>query len=174
MVIAFLADLAEGGLESAGSYLTSRSVMASLIRTGLNEGLSGADMLRGFRAAGLGVRTQTFYQLIGQVRSTQNRLQNIGQIIAGGTPEQYEIAKLGGDGTGRYIVNVRSYYKYLDEEGDLIQGHRTTSILQRSGGLTVGKAISDTQTLLSQNAGTTGSLMGQTYGYEVSFIGQYA
>lgn len=45
-----------------------RSMIPQLIVVGLEQGLSGAEMLRQMRAAGFGIRTQTFYSQLGEVQ----------------------------------------------------------------------------------------------------------
>src|SRR6187551_727125 len=49
----------------AGSYANR---YGHILR-GISEGLSGAAILRELRSAGLGLRTQTFYRLVGQART---------------------------------------------------------------------------------------------------------
>lgn len=171
MVMAFLSDFAAGGVGAAAQYITSRSVTASLIGAALDEGISPTALLRGLRSAGLGIRTQNYYRLVGQVRTEGARLGNVASVLMGGAVAPGTITQLEGGQAGKYMVNVRSYYQYTDEAGDLIQEFRTTSVLQRTLDLT--QALRDTTSLIAQNSGTGTSLIGQVIGLEVSGVYQW-
>lgn len=67
---ATLAEYVTASLESYGAAYT-RAMMPQLIEVGLDQDLSGAEMLRQIRAAGLGIRTQSFYSLLNTVSEAQ-------------------------------------------------------------------------------------------------------
>lgn len=61
-----LAEYVAASLETYGAAYT-RAMLPNLIGLGVEQGLSGAAMLNQMRAAGFGIRTQTFYSLLNTV-----------------------------------------------------------------------------------------------------------
>lgn len=171
MVMAFLSDIAGGGVGAAANYLVSRSVTASLINAALGEGVSPTALLRMMRTAGLGMRTQNFYRLVGQVRTEGARLQNIANVLIGGSVTPNMVTMLSGGKAGQYMVNVKSFFNYIDENGDLVQETRVTSILQSE--VDPLGAIRDTSGLLSQMTEQTYEFMGPVTGMAISGIYQW-
>lgn len=61
-----LAEYVASSLTEYGAAYT-RAMLPNLIGLGVEQGLSGAEMLRQMRAADFGIRTQTFYSLLNTV-----------------------------------------------------------------------------------------------------------
>ncbi|HLI74069.1 MAG TPA: hypothetical protein VKU86_09340 [Acidimicrobiales bacterium] len=59
------------GAAEGGDVNALRSMLGPAISAGIREGLSGASMLRTFRAAGGAIRTYDFQRLVGEVRASE-------------------------------------------------------------------------------------------------------
>jgi len=71
--MAFLGVVADVASEAAATFgaAYARRMLPSIIGVGLGEGYSGAEMLRQLQTAGIGVRTQSFYTILGNVQAAQ-------------------------------------------------------------------------------------------------------
>lgn len=106
----------EGILDAGG---LSKSMLASLVNAGLQNGLSGAAMLSSVREAGLKIRTTDFQQLVSEVRAVRaeggafanqplESLPDPASIIdwQGGRPGSflYRVHALTREGTGDFVT----------------------------------------------------------------------
>src|SRR5208282_5310244 len=131
MVTAFTDWLAELGTNAgAASFLQSPAIRGSIVRQGLGFGMSGESILRGLRTAGIGMRTQNFYRLLGEMAASPLSQIAPSPFAALGLASPTSIITLEGGTAGRFMVNVRMYYQHIDENGDVERGFTTTSVLQ--------------------------------------------
>lgn len=121
------------GIET-GAYTadTESAIVGGAIRYGVQNNISGAEILRGLQGAGLGVRRQTFYQLVRNERAN---------IAAGFLPADVSLVEVPGAETiptvavgraGTYVSNIRLTYRVADGAGNYHLEERTLSVTSRS------------------------------------------
>jgi hypothetical protein len=173
MVTAFLDFLSgySAADEGVTAYLGSAAPRAALIRTGLGLGLSPTTILTSMREAGLGMRTQNFYQLTNQLREDTPAGSSWQWGGPGTTIDPSDVRQIEGGRAGQYMVNVRSYYTAVDEDGELESGYTVSSILQDE--VDMDQAIADAQQI--QGGRYTGSVAGQGMitGWDISSVVQW-
>jgi hypothetical protein len=110
-----VADLAaESGAEFGVDY--ARAMLPSIIGAGLNEGYSGAEMLRQLQSVGLGIRTQTFYQILGNVQaSAVTAGLNLGASLTA-LPDASEIAPWLTQNASGYLYQARFLAQTVDPD----------------------------------------------------------
>lgn len=171
----FLSGVGEGAASAVGTGVTSylRSVIprTSIIRAGRALGLSPNRILREMRQVGLGMRTQNFYQLIHQLDEGDGAPGGFSWGGPGSSIDPALINQLEGGQAGKFMVNVRSYYTSVDENGDLESGYRTTAILQDA--LDLDDAIQSAQQIMAQAYPESGGLPGTITGWDISSVNQW-
>ena len=147
--LGIVADVASGAVEAFGeSY--ARAMLPSIIQTGLAEGYSGANMLSQLRSAGLGIRTQTFYQILGNVNLAQaTGFANLGASLTA-LPGPGEIASWLTSNAQGYLYQARFLAQTVDPDtGALITSWNDFSM--RYGELVSrGQALTDIIKVLQQ------------------------
>lgn len=140
-------------LESLGEAAAAgadRSLLAPLMRQGLQEGLSGQAMLGAIRQAGAGVRTQSFYQLLGEVRASAARAEQWSGAALDQLPTHDMVQQWTGGQTDTYLNRVYMYVR-THVEGELAVERRGVSILTNEL-ITPGDALAMAQELYADNA----------------------
>lgn len=144
-----IAELAQGAVEAYGeSY--ARAMLPSIIGAGLEEGYSGAEMLRQLRSVGAGVRTQTFYQILGNVQgAASTAYRNLGASLTE-VPAPGEVASWLTSNAQGYLYQMRFLAQTVDPDtGALITSWNDFSM--RYGDLVPrGQALQDTIDVLQQ------------------------
>jgi hypothetical protein len=123
------------------------------------------------RAAGLGMRTQNFYQLTNQLKESSGVSPGWAWGGPGTTIDPKDVNSLGGGQAGKYMVNVRSYYTATTDEGDIESGYTTTSILQDE--LDLDQAVSDAQDIQGSRYTGQGGQAGTITGWDISSVNQW-
>lgn len=137
-------------LTEAAAAGGDRSLLAPLIRQGLSEGMSATEMLGSIRDAGVGVRTQSFYQLAGEVRASAARADAWSGAALDQTPSSELIQEWTGGQADKYLSRVYMYVR-TRASGDLAVERRGVSILTNEL-ITPGDALAMAQDLYSENA----------------------
>lgn len=129
--------LNSGALQALG--VVSRPMLASALYQGLQEGFSGASMLKVMRAAGVGIRTQNFYRALRSARAFEAAVGLSGaQRLASNVSEHLFGGGITSGGKG-YINVVTVHYKQVVDGEELTL---TKDIFIRSQeNLTVGQVI---------------------------------
>lgn len=129
---------------------TESAIVGGTIRYGLQNGVSGAEILRGLQAQGLGIRRQTFYQLMRVERAN---------IAAGNIPADLALEQIPLDADiprvpvgrpGTYLSNVKVTYRVSTGPGSYHLEERTISISSREV-ISPQQAINVTQDIWSQH-----------------------
>lgn len=161
-----------GSSDSAATdYLSSPVGRGAVVRAGIEQGLSGAQILDAMSGAGFGMRRQDFYGLYGELSAMGQQGASIASAVASGAFDESMVADLEGGRPGTYMVNVRSVYQKRDDLGNWERGEHVTSILQRDG-LDIAAALDDANELLS-NIWPGDTELGQILGLEVSGVYQW-
>ena len=138
------------GLADAEGADIGQSMSASLIRQGLNEGLSGNAILSAMQEAGLGIRRQSFYQLLGEVRASSA----LADAWSGAPLDQIPSDDLVTDWTGgradSYLSRVYMYVR-TNVGGVLSVERRGVSIVTNEL-ITPGDALAAAQSLYEENS----------------------
>lgn len=125
-------DFIEGLDLSAYNADTESSIVGGAIRYGLQNGLSGAEILRGLQSVNLGVRRQTFFQLVRNERAQQEA----GRVAidAGLTqvPVESNIPQVAIGRPGTYVTNVQLTYRVGDAGGEYHLETRTMGVSSRA------------------------------------------
>lgn len=112
-------------LGAPGTDVYARGV---IMQSGAAAGASGASVLGALRTAGLGIRTQDFYQVYGALRSqaaanqTASALSvdaSTGEIMGGNPPANW---------TGQYVHQVTATFRTRDDQGNYELSQRTLGI----------------------------------------------
>lgn len=111
---------------------TESAIVGGAIRYGLNNGISGQQILSGLQGVGLGVRRQTFYQLLRNERANVQA----GRIPLDATlttvPDAASIPTVSVGRPGTYLTNIRLTYRVADGPGEYHLEERTLSVTSRS------------------------------------------
>jgi hypothetical protein len=158
----FLSSLGESPLAASG-----RSMLAPLVRQGLSEGMSANAMLRELRAAGLGLRRQSFLQLVGEVKGSTERAGAWAGVDLTAMPGADMIQEWHGGQSETYLHRVYAYYRSR-EAGDLSVYRKGFSILSRSP-MTPAQAIASAADLWGEGD-TSGDYAQDLLGFEFSGI----
>lgn len=123
----FFAGIAEGQFTAD----TESTLVGGAIRYGVQNGLSGQTILTGLQQAGLGVRRQTFYQLLRNERA--NIASGLGAVDQALTslPEASSISQVAVGRAGTYVTNLRLTYRVGESGGDYHLESRTLSVTSR-------------------------------------------
>lgn len=88
--------------------------LPALMRQGLQAGLSGNQMLQAFRSAGLGIGTQRFYGLLGEIAATEGMQASIGAIPLSQELSESDFAEWTTARASGYLYQVRAYFQSED------------------------------------------------------------
>lgn len=112
-------------LSAPGAAEYARGV---IMQAGAGAGASGASVLRALQSAGLGYRTQSFYQTYGalQARYAANATASslsvdstTGMFAPGNPPESW---------TGQYVHQVTATFRTRDDQGNYMLSQRTLGV----------------------------------------------
>jgi hypothetical protein len=124
----FWASIAEGQFTAD----TESTLVGGAIRYGLQNGLSGQTILGGLQQAGLGVRRQTFYQLLRNERATiAAGLGAVDQRLTE-LPTATAIKEVSVGRPGTYVTNIRTTYRVASGQGDYHLEQKTISVTSRT------------------------------------------
>lgn len=98
--------------------IVGREGLAPLIGAGLNEGLSGASMLSSLREVGMGIRTQSFYQLVGEIQAAQGSVERWADLAQDAIPQATDFVEWSGGAADTYLYRVK-YAVRTGEGGEL-------------------------------------------------------
>lgn len=138
---------------NVGAYTadTESAIVGGAIRYGIDNGMSGASILSGLQSLGLGVRRQTFYQLL----RNENARIAAGLIPADVTltevPTAGQIPNLEVGRAGTYVTNIRMTYRVADGSGDYHLEERTISVTSRAA-MAPADAMSIAQNVWAEHA----------------------
>jgi hypothetical protein len=106
--------------------------LPALMRSGLSEGLSGADMLGQFRDAGLGMQTQRFYSLLGEIRDTDTMREGLAGLDPALTPEAGSFADWTTSRAEGYLYQIRAYFQTVDPvTGEIVRSFKPFDVASR-------------------------------------------
>jgi hypothetical protein len=135
-------------LTGAAEAGADRSLLAPLVRQGLTEGLSATQMLDAVRSAGVGLRTQSWYQLVGEVRASAARAEQWSGAALDRLPTPDQVQEWSGGHTETYLNRVYMYVR-TSATGELAVERRGVSILTNEL-ITPGDALSMAQDLYAE------------------------
>ncbi len=131
-------DLLESGAIK-GLLTVSKPMLASALYAGLQEGLTGASMLRIMQSAGLGMRRQDFYRVLRSAKSFQAARQGASARALSGRVGDHDVGDVAGPAGQKYISVVTVHYQQ-EIDGELV--NLTKDIFVRSTeNLTVGQVV---------------------------------
>jgi hypothetical protein len=152
---------------TAGKYILSQSVLGAVIRSGIEEGLSGRTILQLYRAAGGRTSDATFWALRRAISATDNYFR--GGIGAGkGALESVE--KIPGGREGTYRLDFTVYERLEAADGTVVNVAVPRCVLQKSG-LDVEGALEEMANRESKYVGELGKTT--VIGYELTGIYRY-
>lgn len=121
-----------GGFGESDLAAVGNKFLPALMRVGLSEGLSGADMLDQFREAGIGMQTQRFYGLLGEIRDTGEMREGLAGLDPMSTPEASNFADWTVNRAQGYLYQVRAYFQELDPvTGQLIRSFKPFDVASK-------------------------------------------
>ncbi|HEY1198764.1 MAG TPA: hypothetical protein VGG32_08580 [Thermoplasmata archaeon] len=122
-----LAGLTETDVAEVGNWM-----LPALMRAGIAEGLSGADMLSQFRDAGLGMRTQNFYGLLGEINDTTAMREGLAGLDPSLAPDADAFATWTTNRAEGYLYQIRGYFMETDPvTGALIKSFKPFDVVSR-------------------------------------------
>lgn len=161
--MSWLGPILDGVSDAIEAYGASyvRAMLPSIIRIGIGSGLSGSSILRDLRSAGVGVRTQRFYQMLGELQSSDAGAETVSAMGLTDIPSAEDFSNWGVRNPSGYVYQFRMYIGDTMEDGRIIPaGYRNFSL--RSG---VIQAIGD----IMQDA--IDLFRGQAVRYGQTFLG---
>lgn len=128
----------------------ARAMLPSILGAGLEEGYSGNVMLQQLRSVGLGIRTQTFYQILGNVQgAASTAYRNLGASLTE-LPQPGEVASWLTSNARGYLYQGRFLAQTVDPDtGALITSWNDFS-LRYSELVSRGQALTDMVNVLQQ------------------------
>lgn len=111
---------------------TESAIVGGAIRYGLQNGVSGQEILSGLQSVGLGVRRQTFYQLVRNERANIAAGLLPRESALTSVPDAASIPTVSVGRAGTYITNVRLTYRVADGTGAYHLEERTISVSSRN------------------------------------------
>lgn len=163
-LLGVLSDAAGTGAEG---YATSRAMLGTVIRAGVDDGMSGRQILSAYREAGGKIANQTFWGLRGEISGAANRFEDVAAIMSG---DQSAIQSIAGGRAGSYRVQMRAYYTRTGDDGEVERGYQQFTLHQRE--LDIDAALQDATSIWSDNSDTQ-SFPGELLGLEVTGVYQY-
>jgi hypothetical protein len=149
-------------LESIGAASEAnlgRSQLATLVRAGIEEGVSGNAMLSALRGIGSGIRRQSFLQLVGEVRSAAARAETWAQMPLDQMPSDDMVQIWHGGAVNTFLHRVYVYYR-SNEFGIMAVARKGFSILSRTM-ITPAQALARAQDIW-ESGSEGGTDVGQT------------
>ena len=123
-----VADMAASAIENYGAQY-ARSMLPSILRSGIDAGYTGAEMLRQLRSVGAGISTQRFYQALGQIQASEISAEGVSGLSLESTPDETMFADWGVTNPRGYVYQFRMYVGEQLENGQLIpSGYRNFSL----------------------------------------------
>jgi hypothetical protein len=162
-----LQSLAEQIGGAASEYVLSQGMLGTIIRAGINDGLSGRTILQQYRLAGGATADRTFWRLKGQIDSSATRFDNALGLLRG---SRDSVQQIEGGKAGSYRIQMRGYYTREGEDGSIESGYQSFTIHQRE--LDVPSALDDAMSIWGDNSDTQ-SFPGSLDGLEVTGLYQY-
>lgn len=111
---------------------TENAIVGGAIRYGLENGISGSDILRGLQGIGLGVRRQTFYQLVRNERANQQAGRAAIDANLLSVPLESDIPQVAVGRAGTYVTNMRLTYRVGEAGGEYHLEERMMSVTSRA------------------------------------------
>lgn len=148
--------------ETGSGAVASENTLVTLVRTGLNEGMSGNAILQGMQSVGLGLRRQSFYQLVGEVRSSLGAGAWATGVDPNTIPTSENIVSWTGGTAGKYLTRVNVYVRERIGEGEYEVARRGLSFLSNEP-ISPAQAIQNAQDMPT---GMDNYPSRQTLGYE--------
>lgn len=140
------------GLDRAGyGAATQSTIVGGAIRYGLENNVSGAQILRGLQEIGVGVRRQTFYQLLRNERANIEAGRIPTDTGLTQVPQAGEIPAVSVGRAGTYVTNIRLTYRVADYGGEYHLEERTLSVTSRAP-IAPSDAMGVAQDIWSQHA----------------------
>lgn len=136
--------------ETEGSVSYARAMIPSVIRAGVLEGYSGAVILNSLREAGLGIQTQRFYSMLGNIKAGIEAGEDIGTINLTELPDEsmfqdWEVTR----GSG-YVYQMQFHYQRLDELGGVMERGSIPFSIRSSLIVTPEEALTEAFSILQQ------------------------
>lgn len=154
-----LLEAATGGSEGT----VSRNTMASVVRAGLNQGLSGNAIQAALKNTGAGIRRGDFLNLVGQVRSSLGAGQWALGVDPNTVPGPDQIEPWSGGTPNRYLTRVNVFRRVQVGPGDYQVERRGLSFLSANP-LSPAQAMQQASDLPVGDEGTNiGELLGLEY-----------
>lgn len=110
---------------------TESAIVGGAIRYGLQNDIAGAEILRGLQSVGLGVRRQTFYQLVRNERANIEAGRTAVDANLMAVPMESDIPQVAVGRAGTYITNIKLTYRVGDAGGLYHLEERTMSVTSR-------------------------------------------
>jgi len=127
------------GLGEEGAQL-GRQYLAPLLSQGVAEGMSGASMLSELRDAGQGIRTQSFYQLLGEVKGSLAKTAAWEGLSLETIPGEEVFQEWAGGAVDTYLYRVPMMYR-TTEGGIMGVARKTINVLTHDP-ISIDEAIS--------------------------------
>lgn len=146
VVKAFAEGIAD---EYGASYV--RAMLPSIVRAGVREGYSGAEIMRQLQAADAGLRSVDFYKMLGEVKAGIEAGEEVGAIDLFNVPDaeaftDWEVTK----GSG-YIYKMQFYYVKRDETGRIYENGTRDFAVRSSMPITPGEALQEMYQTLQES-----------------------
>lgn len=151
----------------AESYATSKATLGTVIRAGVDEGMSGRSILSAYRSIGGKIANDTFWGLRGEIAGASVKFADTAAIMAG---DYSGIQTISGGRAGSYRVQMRAYYSRTDEDGNIEKGYQQFTLHQKD--LDINAALDDATAIWGDNSDTQ-SFPGTLLGLETTGVYQY-
>ncbi len=152
-----------GAATAGGEGTVSRNTLASIVRVGLSEGLSGNAMQAALKGTGYGLRRGDFLNLVGQVRSSLGAGAWALGVDPNTIPGPDQIAPWSGGTPNRYLTRVNVYRRVSVGPGEYQVERRGLSFLSANP-ISPGQAAQQAIDLPVGDEGTDiGELLGVEY-----------
>lgn len=110
---------------------TENAIVGGAIRYGIQNEIPAAQILRGLQSINLGVRRQTFYQLVRNERANQEAGRRAIDANLLSVPQESNIPQVAMGRPGTYVTNMRITYRVGDAGGEYHLEERTMSVTSR-------------------------------------------
>jgi len=167
--MSFLGPIAEalsGAVTEYGANYVRR-MLPSVIRSGLTSGLSGNAILGELRRSGVGIRTQRFYQMLGEIQAQAISSDAVAGFPLASQPDESMFADWGVRNPNGFVYQFNVYVNEHEyPPGVVIPAGSMPFSLRYSTPVATGEAIQDVMDVLNQR-GVAGR---QILGVEVSSL----
>jgi hypothetical protein len=166
-----LADV-QGVVGPAG---LDKSYLSSIVRAGVDAGVSANQMLRGLQTTGLGVQRQSFLRLVANTRAqvSEGALADVADVNA--LPSEMTIVEKAEGRAGTYRTQVVVTYRQKEGDGDYSINDTTFSIGSDTP-LTPAEAMAEVQAVWGDDQYAHGDteIYGLQYGGTIRNTGRAA